>query len=122
MNPFRPPTAKEATSRNLPDFTKPSILNDFIASFITSTNQAEHSEPRVTTPKKDFLFSSKQITEEPTFADKRNSLASTTNLSSMTGFECQPSRNRITEHEQRRNKMGKATALANEERKERKKR
>jgi hypothetical protein len=79
MNPFRPPTAKEATSRNLPDFTKSSIPNDFSASFIMSTNQAEHNKPRVTTPKKDFLFSSKRITEEPTFTDKRNILASTTN-------------------------------------------
>jgi hypothetical protein len=76
-----------------------------------ATYQAEHSEPKTTTPEKDFIFSSKRSFQEPNFAKKRKSLASTTNLRSMTGLNRQTPRNRIIEHEDRRTKR-EETSLA----------
>jgi hypothetical protein len=111
---------KEAISKNLPtwfpslrtigtfessrkDLTKSSTPGDFSVSFTVATNQVEHSEPKITTPEKDLLYSSKRSSEIPNFAKKKKSLASTTNLRSMIGLNCQASKNCIMKDEPRKN-------------------
>jgi hypothetical protein len=80
-----------------------------------ATNQAKQSEPRTTTHKKDFLFYSEPISDIPNFAQKKKSLASTTNLRSMIGLKHQAPKNRIMDDEPRTTQpqaRGKESSLA----------
>jgi len=82
-----------------------------------STKQAEHSEPKTTTPKKGFIFSSKRRTENPDFTEKNNSLASTTNLHSMTSLKTLSSEEPHHIVRTRRKKTGTETVYLNGDRK-----